>query len=97
MLQIKRLTTEGAEENLTELIIEQVRKNNMTILNFKEVTAKVVDYLEANAVLEPENIQMESKFRIGDETLKDLPEVKVTENGEIAPAAIKSIENTKGN
>lgn len=55
MLIIKKLMTEQAEEDCLNAILEQVRKNNMTIGNLKEVTDKVVNYLESNAVLEMED------------------------------------------
>lgn len=55
MFEVKRLTTQQSEEDLAKLMIEHVRKNNMTILNLKDITAKVVNYLEANAILEMED------------------------------------------
>lgn len=55
MFEVKRLVTIQAEEDLAKMMLEQVRKNNMTILNLKEITSKVVGYLEANAVLEMED------------------------------------------
>ena len=55
MFEVKRLITQQSEENLAKVMIEHVRKNNMTILNLKETTAKVVSYLEANAILKMED------------------------------------------
>jgi hypothetical protein len=56
MPQIKKVMTEQAEENLIDLIVERVKINNMTISNLKEVMAKVIDYLESNAILEMEDL-----------------------------------------
>ncbi|WP_313232499.1 hypothetical protein [Tissierella praeacuta] len=55
MLQAKRLITKQAEEELINTILECVRKNNMTILNLKQVMCKVINYLESNAILEMED------------------------------------------
>lgn len=55
MLITKKIMTEQAEEDCVNAILEQVRKNNMTIENLKEATDKVVNYLESNAVLEMED------------------------------------------
>ena len=52
MNDVKRLVEEQAEENLINMILGQARKNNMTILNIREITTKVISYLEANAILE---------------------------------------------
>lgn len=55
MFQVKRVVEKQAEEDLAKMILEQVIKNNMTILNIKEITAKVVSYMESNAILEMED------------------------------------------
>lgn len=68
MLITKKIMTEQTEENCINAILEQVRKNNMTIGNLKEVTAKVINFLESNAVLEKEDSYVEAKanFKIDD-------------------------------
>ncbi|MBS4535603.1 hypothetical protein GOQ29_08195 [Clostridium sp. D2Q-14] len=55
MLQIKRVMTKQVEEDLINTLLEQVRKNDMTISNLKEVTLKVINYLESNAILDLED------------------------------------------
>jgi hypothetical protein len=55
MPQVKRVMTEQVEERVIDLIIEQVKINNMTIFNLKEITDKVINYLESNAILEMED------------------------------------------
>lgn len=57
MLQTKRLMAKQAEEELTNIILEEVRKNNITIANLKEVTNKIINYLESNAILEMEDLE----------------------------------------
>ncbi|OHW62196.1 hypothetical protein EUAN_12650 [Andreesenia angusta] len=60
-LKIKKVMTEKAEEALVNIILEQVRKNGMTILNVEEVTTRVISYLESNATLsEKDSEQSES-------------------------------------
>ena len=51
----KKVMTKQTEEYLVNTLLEQVRKNNMTIINLKEVVAKVIGYLESNAILEMED------------------------------------------
>lgn len=53
-MEIKKLMTKNAEEEVTNIILEQVRKNGMTISNLRRVTAKAIGYLESNATLELE-------------------------------------------
>lgn len=55
MIYTKRIITKREEEELIGVILEQVRKSNMTIINLKEVVAKAVHYLELNATLEGED------------------------------------------
>lgn len=91
MLITKKIMTEQAEEDCVNAILEQVRKNNMTIENLKEVTDKVVNYLESNAVLEMEDsyVEIKSNFKMEEELLQGLPEVSVKIGEEIAPDEIK--------
>ena len=53
--QEKRVMEKNAEEEVVKVIIDQVKKNNMTITNVKAVAAKVINYLESNAILEKED------------------------------------------
>lgn len=50
----ERLITKQAEENLINMILGQMIENKITITNLKKATAKVINYLESNAVLETE-------------------------------------------
>lgn len=58
MLKVKRIMTKESEEKVVNIILEQVRENNMTISNLKEVTAKVINELELNATLEKEDVEI---------------------------------------
>jgi len=49
-METKRLITKEVEEELTDLIVEQVIKHQMTISNFNDVSKEVVKYLENNAI-----------------------------------------------
>ncbi len=53
-METKKLMTQNVEEEVTNIILEQVRKNGMTISNLRRVTAKAIGYLESNATLELE-------------------------------------------
>ncbi|MDY0235101.1 MAG: hypothetical protein RBR71_03695 [Gudongella sp.] len=48
-MEDKRLITKNVEEELTDLILEQVIKHQMTISNFQDVSYEVIKYLEDNA------------------------------------------------
>lgn len=52
MIKAKRLMEKRAEEALVDMILEQVRRNNVTISNLRKVTGRVIRYLESNATLE---------------------------------------------
>jgi len=54
MQEVRRLMEKGKEEALEDMILEQVRKNHMTISNLREITYRVIEYLESNATLEME-------------------------------------------
>ncbi|OLS02916.1 hypothetical protein [Tissierella creatinophila] len=54
-LQTEKVMKEKTEIELINMLIDQVRKNDMTILNLRQVTAKAINYLESNAVLEKED------------------------------------------
>jgi hypothetical protein len=60
MDQVKKLITEQAEEETTKVILEQVRKHNMTIFNLIDVTGKVINYMTLNAVLVEDSVVTES-------------------------------------
>lgn len=55
MLKAKRLMEKNVEEGLTNMILEEVVNNNMTISNVRKVTENVIECLEANAILEMED------------------------------------------
>jgi len=96
ILQVKRVVEKQAEDELAKIILNQVIKNNMTILNLKEITANVINYMESNAILEMEDpdktegyVEVKSNFKIEEKLLQGLPEVKVKLGEEIAPDEIK--------
>jgi hypothetical protein len=51
---IKRLVEAQVEDKLVNMILEYASEYNMTILNVKEATIKVIDNMEANATLKME-------------------------------------------
>lgn len=63
-MRTKRLMDKKVEEMLVNLILEQASKNSLTISNIRSIADKVINYLEANAVLEVE---------VEDLTISNLP------------------------
>ena len=52
MQNVTRLMEKNAEAAMEDMILEQIQKNNMTISHLREVTEKVIQYMESNAILE---------------------------------------------
>ena len=51
MIQVKKVISEKNEQDFIETLLLHARKNNMTIHNVREATAKAIHYMESNATL----------------------------------------------